>query len=227
MRRWSVRLMLGLAAICTSRRCRAWGRPRRRHPTRRRAHRTGTRTCRASGRSLNTAAWDIEDHGASLGVPAGHGVVEGGAIPYQPAALAKKKENFEQRATLDPETQVLSARRSPHHLHAVSVSDRSAGRQGLDRLRVCARHSLHLHERESASPGSDRLVDGRLARPLGGEYPRRRCDPFQRPRPGSIAPGISTATPCTSSNATRPRAPITCSMKSRSRTRRCSRGPGR
>ena len=40
---------------------------------------------------LNTAAWDIEDHGASLGVPAGHGVVEGGAIPYQPAALAKKK----------------------------------------------------------------------------------------------------------------------------------------
>src|ERR671918_458332 len=36
---------------------------------------------------LNTAAWDLEDHGASLGVPAGHGVVEGGAIPYQPAAL--------------------------------------------------------------------------------------------------------------------------------------------
>jgi hypothetical protein len=54
--------------------------------------------------ALNTASWDLEDHHASLGVPAGQGVVEGGAIPYQPAALAKKKENFEKRATLDPET---------------------------------------------------------------------------------------------------------------------------
>jgi hypothetical protein len=52
---------------------------------------------------LNTAAWDLEDHHASLGVPAGQSVVEGGAIPYQPGALAKKKENFEKRATLDPE----------------------------------------------------------------------------------------------------------------------------
>ena len=53
---------------------------------------------------LNTAAWDLEDHGARLGVPAGRSVVEGGAIPYQPAALARKKENFEKRASLDPET---------------------------------------------------------------------------------------------------------------------------
>ena len=53
--------------------------------------------------ALNTAAWDLEDHGASLGVPAGHGVVEGGTIPYQPSALARKKANFEKRATLDPE----------------------------------------------------------------------------------------------------------------------------
>jgi hypothetical protein len=53
---------------------------------------------------MNTAAWDLEDHQARLGVPAGQGVVEGGAIPYQPAALAKKKANFEKRATLDAET---------------------------------------------------------------------------------------------------------------------------
>jgi hypothetical protein len=52
---------------------------------------------------LNTAAWDLEDHGASLGVPAGHGVIDGGTIPYQPAALAKKQENARNRATLDPE----------------------------------------------------------------------------------------------------------------------------
>jgi hypothetical protein len=52
---------------------------------------------------LNTAAWDIQDHSASLGVPAGQGVVEGNEIPYKPEALAKKKENFANRLKLDPE----------------------------------------------------------------------------------------------------------------------------
>jgi hypothetical protein len=54
--------------------------------------------------TLNTAAWDLEAHGASLGVPAGHGVVEGGGIPYRPDALARKRENAAKRAALDPES---------------------------------------------------------------------------------------------------------------------------
>jgi len=53
---------------------------------------------------LNTAAWDIQDHPARLGVPAGQGIVDGNEIPYQPAALAKKRANFDNRATADPET---------------------------------------------------------------------------------------------------------------------------
>jgi hypothetical protein len=53
---------------------------------------------------LNTAAWDIQDHQARLGVPAGQGIVDGNEIPYLPAALAKKRANFENRATADPET---------------------------------------------------------------------------------------------------------------------------
>ena len=53
---------------------------------------------------LNTAAWDMQDHAARLGVPAGQGVVEGNEIPYQPAALKRKQENFANRATADPET---------------------------------------------------------------------------------------------------------------------------
>ena len=53
---------------------------------------------------LNTAAWDIQDHNAQLGVPAGQAVVEGNDIPYQPRALAKKKENYRKRQTEDPET---------------------------------------------------------------------------------------------------------------------------
>ena len=54
--------------------------------------------------ALNTAAWNVEDHTASPGVPAGQGIVEGGTIPYQPAALARRNENFKNRATADPET---------------------------------------------------------------------------------------------------------------------------
>jgi hypothetical protein len=53
---------------------------------------------------LNTAAWDLQDHSARLGVPAGQGVVEGNDIPYQEWAAAKKKENFDKRMTADPIT---------------------------------------------------------------------------------------------------------------------------
>jgi hypothetical protein len=53
---------------------------------------------------MNTAAWNIQDHQASKDVPAGMAVVEGNDIPYQPWALAKRRENFENRATADPET---------------------------------------------------------------------------------------------------------------------------
>ena len=53
---------------------------------------------------LNTAAWDIQDHRGRVGVPAGQGVVEGNDIPYQPWALAKRQENFANRATADPES---------------------------------------------------------------------------------------------------------------------------
>lgn len=61
--------------------------------------------------AVGTAHWDVEDHVAQPGpvlalgaigaVPAGHGVVDG-TIPYQPWAAAKKRENFEQRMTVDP-----------------------------------------------------------------------------------------------------------------------------
>jgi hypothetical protein len=53
---------------------------------------------------MNTAAWDIQDHSAQKGVPAGVGVVVGNEIPYRPDALAKKRQNYENRATGDPES---------------------------------------------------------------------------------------------------------------------------
>jgi hypothetical protein len=63
--------------------------------------------------ALGTAHWDLEDHspapgpyyqlGAIGATPGGQGVVEGGEIPYKPAALARKKENFLNRLSMDPE----------------------------------------------------------------------------------------------------------------------------
>ena len=58
--------------------------------------------------SVTEANWDIQAHAAQPGPPqfgalyaepAGPGIVEGNEIPYQPWALAKKKENFEKRLT--------------------------------------------------------------------------------------------------------------------------------
>ena len=62
--------------------------------------------------SITEANWDIQAHqarpgpaqfGALFAEPAGLGIVEGNEIPYQPAALEKKKQNFANRWTLDPE----------------------------------------------------------------------------------------------------------------------------
>jgi hypothetical protein len=56
--------------------------------------------------ALNEGNWDIQAHAAKAGPPeygalyaqpAGAGIVEGNEIPYQPAALAKKKDNLEKR----------------------------------------------------------------------------------------------------------------------------------
>ena len=53
---------------------------------------------------VNTAAWNLQNHVAEKGIPAGLGVVEGDEIPYQPWALKKKAENTRTHTTSDPET---------------------------------------------------------------------------------------------------------------------------
>jgi hypothetical protein len=63
--------------------------------------------------SINTAHWNLEPHtstypvvlelGAQFAVPPGLGVVEGGKIPYLPAALAERDKRFANRLADDPE----------------------------------------------------------------------------------------------------------------------------
>jgi len=63
--------------------------------------------------AMNTANWDLQAHGSAPGpvtslgaigaIPPGQSVVEGGAIPYLPAAAAQQKKNNEHRWTDDPE----------------------------------------------------------------------------------------------------------------------------
>jgi hypothetical protein len=53
--------------------------------------------------AVNTAVWNIQDHPASWGVPAGQGVVAGNELPYLPAALKQRDENRRNRLTADPE----------------------------------------------------------------------------------------------------------------------------
>ena len=82
-----------------------------------RAPRTGDGKPNLSGiwQSMNEANWNIEAHSADFprflnmgavdAMPPGAGIVEGGPIPYLPAALQKRKENYDKRATRegDPE----------------------------------------------------------------------------------------------------------------------------
>ena len=83
--------------------------------------------------AMNTADWDLEAHAAAQGLvvdlgaegaePGGLSVVEGGTIPYLPAALEKKKQNFANRLNARSRDQVLPSGRSSRNLPAVPVSD--------------------------------------------------------------------------------------------------------
>jgi hypothetical protein len=88
--------------------------------------------------AMNTANWDLQGHAAAPGLitalgaegaePGGLGVVEGGEIPYLPAAAKQKQENFAHRLTSDPEIKcympgVPRATYMPFPFHIVQSTD--------------------------------------------------------------------------------------------------------
>ena len=101
--------------------------------------------------------------GAVGSVPPGMGVVEGGAIPYKPEALAKKKENQENWLERDPEIKcylpgVPRATYMPHPFQILQSRERD-----LHRLRVRRRGAQHLPEGSRARRRSTRGWDSRSA----------------------------------------------------------------
>ena len=58
---------------------------------------TGQPDLQGIWQAVNTANWNIQDHSAEVGVPAGQGVVVGNELPYQPWALEQRQQNRENR----------------------------------------------------------------------------------------------------------------------------------
>ena len=63
---------------------------------------TGKPDLQGIWQTQSRASYDLQDHVARDGMPAGKGVVVDGEIPYQSWAAAKKLENFANRKTADP-----------------------------------------------------------------------------------------------------------------------------
>ena len=156
--------------------------------------------------AVNTAAWDIQDHHAQKGVPGGQGVVEGDEIPYQPWALAKKKENFENRATADPETKcylpgVPRITYMPYPFQIVQTPTHVA----IFYEYVHAVRNVYMNG-TSIPPGPS--TGGWATRAAAGKATRWSSTwSISTTRRGSTAPATSTATRCTWSSATRASAP--------------------
>jgi hypothetical protein len=109
--RIGIAMLLMVAAAAGALSIPAWGQA----PQPYRAPRTADGKPNLTGiwQAINTANWDLQTHeakagpvvslGAAFAVPPGIGVVDGEEIPYQPAALEKKKQNAANWVALDPE----------------------------------------------------------------------------------------------------------------------------
>ena len=118
----------------------------------------------------NRAAYDLQDHAASYGMPAGKGVVEGGEIPYQPWAAAKKQENFANRQTADPLAQCympgvprIMYMEYPFQIFQTPEHDR-------DDFRVVSGLPPDLHERQAGGPRES--ISGWAIRAAAGKATR-------------------------------------------------------
>ena len=158
-------------------------------------------------------------------MPPGHGVVEGGTIPYLPAALAERNKRFENRSTDDPEGKCY-----------MGGVPRSTYMPYPFQILQSERDVVFVYQFATAFRRI--FVDGKEEAPLdswmGWSNGRWDGDTFvvdvtglERSQRGSIAPATMRAAARASRSVTGCSARITCSTKRRSTTRPCSRGRGR
>ena len=72
---------------------------------------------------VNTAAWDIQDHLAQKGVPAGQGVVEGNEFRISRGRSPRSRRTSRTALTADPWKRSATCLACRGHVHAVPVSD--------------------------------------------------------------------------------------------------------
>ena len=142
-----------------------------------------------------------------------------------PTPLQQKKDNQDALARARSRNQVLPAGRAARDLHAVSVSDSPERERDLLRLRIRRRDAQRLSE--GSRSGAGRFLDGTVGRPLGRRYAGRRRDRIQRPVLVRSRGQFSQRRAARRRAATRAPRPTVSATKRRSRTARCSRGPGK
>ena len=174
--------------------------------------------------ALNTAAWDIQDHSASLGVPAGQGVVEGNEIPYQPWAAAKKRENYQNRATADPEAKCFQpgVPRITYMPFPFQIVQTPAY---IAILYEYAHVTRHIYLGGTAHPKGP--IDSWFMGDSRGHWEGNTLVVDVIHFTDQTAPATFTARRCTSSNAIRRRTATTSPTRRQSKTRRCSRAHGK
>ena len=108
------------------------------------------------------------------------GVVEGGAIPYQAWAAAKKQENFKNRQTADPLGKCFfpGVPRIMYMEYPFQIFQTPEQRR--DHVRVVSGVPADQHQRQTRAPRCGGNMDGRFARPLGRQHPGGRRHRPQR-----------------------------------------------
>jgi hypothetical protein len=159
---------------------------------------------------MNTAAWDIQDHSAQSGVPAGIGVVVGNEIPYKPEALAKKRRNYDDRATADPETKCYlpGVPRVMYMPYPFQIFQKPGQ---MTMLFEYVHATRYIYTDGTQHP--DGHIDWWIRAAAGKATRWWSTSSISTRTPGSIAPATSTAMNCTWSSGSRPSIAITSPTK--------------
>ncbi len=175
--------------------------------------------------TLSAAEYDLEPHSTRKDAPPGPGIVEGQVIPYRPEASQQRKKNFDARATNDPREKCFTLG-TPRGIYSPEPFQIFQRARDLTLVFQFGHSVRTIHTNETRHPKA-RSDSGSVTPALDGKGTRSSSmSSTSTARPGSIAPGTSTATNCTSSSAGPSSTPTRFSTPRRSRTRRCTRGRG-